>query len=204
MFWPVNSPLRGGSIAKHLADMRRCCGAISQLSSAALCALLGPLRRRRKSAFLPAISSSGPSPSLVWPSSPSAGILLTSYAFPITDGPPRSIRSFPIIRLELRIRSGFDSDLVASGAEPCNKSRGESQGRGNACNAGEPSEMVEQLAKHGAPDHAAKEIASEIGAAGNPAVCPCRLPDEASSAGLRKKGPDPDQHHPGEHIRKVR
>src|SRR6516225_7811168 len=183
MFWPVNSPLRGGSIAKHLADMRRCCGAIYQLSSGALCALLGPLRRRRKSAFLSAISSSGPSPSLVWPSSPSAGTLLTSCAFPITDGPPRSIRSFPIIRLELRITSGFDSDLVASEAEPCDKSRCESQGRANACNAGEPSEMVEQLAKHGAANQAAEEIASEIGAAGYPAVCPCCLPDKAGRAG---------------------
>src|SRR6516164_7403999 len=186
MFWPVNSPLRGGSIAKHLADMRRCCGAISQLSSAALCALLGPLRRRRKSAFLSAISSSGRSPSLVWPSSPSAGTLLTSCAFPITDGPPRSIRSFPIIRLEFRIRSGFDSDLVASEAEPCNKRRGESQGRANACNAGEPSELVEQLAKHGAADQTAEKIASEIGAAGNPTVRSRRLPDKTGRTGLCK------------------
>src|SRR6516225_2191422 len=99
---------------------------------------------------------------------------------------------------------GMDNSLIASEPELCDKSRRESQGRADACNAGEPSEMVEQLAKHGAPDQAPKEIASEIGSAGNPAVCPCRLPDEASSAGLRKKGPDPDQHHPGEHIRKVR
>ena len=63
--------------------------------------------------------------------------------------------------------------------------------------------MIKQLAKHGAADQTAEKIASEVGAAGNPAVGPCRLPDKAGGAGLCKEGADPDQHHPGEHVRKV-
>ena len=64
--------------------------------------------------------------------------------------------------------------------------------------------MIKQLAKHGAADQTAEKIASEIGAAGNPAVCPGRLPDKGGGASLRKEGADPDQYHAGEHIRKVR
>jgi hypothetical protein len=46
-----------------------------------------------------------------------------------------------------------------------------------------------------------EKYASEIGSAGNSAVPSSRLADKAGGAGLCKEGADPDQHHPGEHIR---
>src|SRR6516162_2556476 len=88
--------------------------------------------------------------------------------------------------------------------EPYGKDAPRHQGRADACNAGEPSEMIEQLTKHGAANQPAEEVASEIGAAGNPSVCPCRLPDKAGRAGLCEEGADTDQDHAGDDVCKVR
>ena len=101
-------------------------------------------------------------------------------------------------------KSRRDAGSVGGEAEPYNKGRGEGQSDADACNAGKPSKMVEQLAKHSAADKATKEITSKVRAAGNPAVCSRRPPDKAGGAGLRKEGADPNQHHPGEDVRKVR
>jgi len=60
------------------------------------------------------------------------------------------------------------------------------------------------MAKHGAANQAAKEVASEIGAAGNAAVCPCGLPNKAGRVGLRDEGADPDQDHAGDYVCEVR
>ena len=104
---------------------------------------------------------------------------------------------------ELRTTRGFNGHSNRSEPELYDENRRESQSRAYAHNAGEPSEVVEQLAKHSATDQATEEITSKVGAAGNPAVCSRRLPDKAGGTGLCKESADPDQHHPGKHIRKV-
>ena len=105
---------------------------------------------------------------------------------------------------ELRTTRGFNGHSIRSEPELYDENRRESQSRAHAHNAGEPSEVVEQLAKHSATDQATEEITSKVGAAGNSAVCSRRLSDKAGGTSLRKEGADPYQHHPGENVRKVR
>ena len=105
---------------------------------------------------------------------------------------------------ELRTTRGFNGHSIRSEPELYDENRRESQSHAHACNAGEPSETVEQLAKHSAADETPEEITSKVGAAGNSAVCSRRLSDKAGGTSLRKEGADPYQHHPGENVRKVR
>ena len=69
--------------------------------------------------------------------------------------------------------------------------------------AGMPAECVEQPAKDGRADQPAAEIAGEIGAAGDAAVFSRSLTYESCRSGLRGKGADADQNHPGEYLAQV-